>query len=180
MTSASTDPNISPRSGFWNIRQIRLTASEIAVIINSTCLADSFAFSLFLCPIYYAQTIAPPAASAENAWITNTLIESTSDTAEIAADPTLLTIIVSAVPVMEFKWKKDLPLVRFYTHYSRPTSSCKALIKKSDKYHHSDMWYLSLAITYNYLLVITCDYLFVSAMFQAKCPECKYNINKSK
>ena len=86
----------------------------------------------------YAQTIAPPAASVENAWITNTLIESTSDTAEIAADPTLLTIIVSAVPMMEFKWKKDLPLVRFYTHYSRPTSSCKALIKKSDKYHMSE------------------------------------------
>ncbi len=52
--------------------------------------------------MYWAQTIAPPAANAENAWITNILIESTSDTAEIAADPTLLTIIVSAVPMMEF------------------------------------------------------------------------------
>ena len=29
-------------------------------------------------------------------------MESTSETAEIAADPTLLTIIVSAVPIMEF------------------------------------------------------------------------------
>ena len=71
-------------------------------MINSTCRADSFARSLFLCPMYWAQTIAPPAANAENAWITNILIESTSDTAEIAADPTLLTIIVSAVPMMEF------------------------------------------------------------------------------
>ena len=44
----------------------------------------------------------PPAASAANTWITSTLIESTSDTAEIAADPTLLTIIVSAVPIIEF------------------------------------------------------------------------------
>jgi len=45
----------------------------------------------------------PPAASAANTWITSTLIESTSDTAEIAADPTLLTIIVSAVPIREFR-----------------------------------------------------------------------------
>ena len=56
-------------------------------MINSTCRADSFARSLFPCPMYWAQTIAPPAANAENAWITNILIESTSDTAEIAADP---------------------------------------------------------------------------------------------
>jgi hypothetical protein len=33
--------------------------------------------------------------------MTSTLIESTSDTAEIAAEPTLLTIMVSAVPMME-------------------------------------------------------------------------------
>ena len=39
----------------------------VAVMINNTCLADSFAFSLFLCPMYCAQMIAPPAASAENA-----------------------------------------------------------------------------------------------------------------
>ena len=44
----------------------------------------------------------PPAASAENAWINNTLMESTRETAEIAADPTLLTIMVSAVPIKEF------------------------------------------------------------------------------
>ena len=46
--------------------------------------------------------IAPPAASAENAWITSTLMESTNDTADIAADPTLLTIMVSTVPIKEF------------------------------------------------------------------------------
>ena len=42
------------------------------------------------------------AASAENAWITNTLMESTRDTADIAAEPTLLTIMVSTVPIREF------------------------------------------------------------------------------
>ena len=86
MTSASTDPKIRRSIGFWKTRQIRLITTEIAVIINSTCLADSFARFTFFCPIYCAQTIAPPAASAENAWITSTLIESTSDTAEIAAN----------------------------------------------------------------------------------------------
>jgi len=74
----------------------------MAVMMNNTCLADSFAIFLFCCPIYCEQTIAPPAASAENACITRILIESTSDTAEIAADPILLTIIVSAVPIIEF------------------------------------------------------------------------------
>ena len=34
--------------------------------------------------------------------MTSTLIESTNDTAEIAAEPTLLTIMVSAVPMIEF------------------------------------------------------------------------------
>lgn len=70
-------------------------------MMNNTCLADSFAIFLFCCPIYCEQTIAPPAASAENACITRILIESTSDTAEIAADPILLTIIVSAVPIID-------------------------------------------------------------------------------
>ena len=51
MTAGSTEPKISLRSGFWKTRQIRLTATEMAVMINNTCLADSFAFSLFLCPI---------------------------------------------------------------------------------------------------------------------------------
>ena len=52
--------------------------------------------------MYCEQRIAPPAASAENAWITNTLMESTRDTADIAAEPTLLTIMVSTVPIREF------------------------------------------------------------------------------
>ena len=52
--------------------------------------------------MYCEQRIALPAASAENAWITNTLMESTRDTADIAAEPTLLTIMVSTVPIREF------------------------------------------------------------------------------
>ena len=45
--------------------------------------------------------MAPPAASAESAWITRTFMESTSETAEMAADPTLLTIMVSTVPIRQ-------------------------------------------------------------------------------
>ncbi len=39
----------------------------------------------------------------QNAWITSTLMESTSETAEIAAEPTLLTIMLSAVPIREVR-----------------------------------------------------------------------------
>ena len=75
--------------------------TDKTVMTKSTCLADSLAAFLLLLPRYWEQRIAPPAASAESAWITKTLMESTRDTAEIAADPTLLTIIVSAVPIRE-------------------------------------------------------------------------------
>lgn len=46
--------------------------------------------------------IAAPVASAANTWITSVLIESTSETADIATLPTLLTIMVSAIPIREF------------------------------------------------------------------------------
>ena len=47
--------------------------------------------------------MAPPAARAESAWITSTFMESTRDTAEMAAEPTLLTIMVSTVPIRQLK-----------------------------------------------------------------------------
>ena len=45
----------------------------------------------------------PPVAMAANAWTTRLLIESTSDTPESAAAPTLLTIMESAIPIREFR-----------------------------------------------------------------------------
>ena len=39
MTAGSTEPKISLRSGFWKTRQIRLTATEIAVMIVGVLLA---------------------------------------------------------------------------------------------------------------------------------------------
>ena len=53
--------------------------------------------------MYCEQTIEPPAASAEKAWISRILMESTRDTADIATGPTLLIISVSAIPIRQFK-----------------------------------------------------------------------------
>ena len=68
---------------------------------KNTCLAAWRAPFVLWLPRYCEQRIAPPAASAESACMTRILIESTSETAEIAAEPTLLTIIVSTVPIRE-------------------------------------------------------------------------------
>ena len=83
--------------------QSTVITAEIRNTTSSTCfaaLSASFGFSF---PIYWEQMIQPPAASAEKAWITSTLIESTRETADMAAAPTLLTMMVSAVPIREFK-----------------------------------------------------------------------------
>ena len=58
------------------------------------------ASSFFCAPRYWAHTIVPPVAMAENTWIISTLMASTSETAEMAADPALLTIMVSTEPIM--------------------------------------------------------------------------------
>jgi hypothetical protein len=74
---------------------------DIANMDKTSCLPAAFARSILCLPIYWEHTIAPPVARAENILRISVLIESTSDTAEIAAEPTLLTIIVSAVPIRE-------------------------------------------------------------------------------
>ena len=101
MTSASTLPNMSDKSGARNITHIAEIAVDIVNIDSMSCLPAAFALSVRCFPIYCEQTMAPPVASAEKMLSINVLIESTSDTAEIAAEPTLLTIIVSAVPISE-------------------------------------------------------------------------------
>ena len=80
-----------------------MTSTEMEATARRSCLALSVAFFRFFCPIYWEQTMVPPAERAANAWITSTLMESTSETAEIAAEPTLLTIMLSAVPIREVR-----------------------------------------------------------------------------
>ena len=54
-------------------------------------------------PRYWLQRIAPPVAIAEKIKTIITFIESTRETAEIAAEPHFVIITVSAVPINEFK-----------------------------------------------------------------------------
>ena len=74
----------------------------MTITVRKICLAALLAPSLSPLPRYWAQIIAAPVASAANTWMTNILMESTNDTADIATLPTLLTIIVSAIPIREF------------------------------------------------------------------------------
>ena len=64
MTSASTLPKINRSSGPRVRRQTAMTADEIHATTKDNCLADSSAFFLSFCPMYWEQTIVPPAASA--------------------------------------------------------------------------------------------------------------------
>ena len=103
ITASSTWPKIRCSSGPRNIIQNIDNTVEIVSTLKVTCLAASLLDSLFPLPRYWEQIIAAPAPNAVNTCMTSTLMESTSDTAEIAALPTLLTIMVSAIPIKEFK-----------------------------------------------------------------------------
>lgn len=103
MTESSTVPNTSPKSRSPPKRQSAAIESEITNTVNTTCSAALLLSFLFPLPIYCEQTIVAPDAIAENICMTRLLIESTSDTADIAALPTVETIIVSTIPIKEFK-----------------------------------------------------------------------------
>ena len=100
ITASSTWPKIRCSSGPRNIIQNIDNTVEIVSTLKVTCLAASLLDSRSPLPRYWEQIIAAPAP---NTCMTSTLMESTSDTAEIAALPTLLTIMVSAIPIKEFK-----------------------------------------------------------------------------
>ena len=76
-----------------------MTAARAAMKIKS-CLADALARSRSLHPIYCPHTTAPPVARAANPKNTSVLTESTRDTADTAASPTLATMIESARPTV--------------------------------------------------------------------------------
>lgn len=103
MTVSSTVPNISRKSLSPPKMQNTVIKKEITNTVSTTCPAALLLSFLFPLPIYCEQIIVAPDAIAENICITRLLIESTSDTADIAALPTVETIIVSAIPIKEFK-----------------------------------------------------------------------------
>jgi hypothetical protein len=103
ITSASTEPKMNLSIGTRRMRHIADMKTDSTVMTRNTCLAARLAPLGLLLPMYWEHRIAPPAASADKACITRILMESTSDTAETADAPTLLTIIVSTVPISEAK-----------------------------------------------------------------------------
>lgn len=103
ITASSTCPKIRCNSGPRNTMQSMDNTVEIVRTLKVTCLAASLLDSRSPLPRYWEQIIAAPAPNAVNTCMTSTLMESTRDTAEIAALPTLLTIMVSAIPIKEFK-----------------------------------------------------------------------------
>lgn len=102
ITASSTCPKIRCNSGPRNTMQSMDNTVEIVRTLKVTCLAASLLDSRSPLPRYWEQIIAAPAPNAVNTCMTSTLMESTRDTAEIAALPTLLTIMVSTIPIKAF------------------------------------------------------------------------------
>ena len=74
-----------------------MARESIPVMINSWS-ADWQALSCRFCPRYWEDTTAPPVATAANILMNRVLTISTRDTPEVAASPTLDTIMVSTIP----------------------------------------------------------------------------------
>ncbi len=102
MTSRSMLPNISRSRGLRRHSPASVTPREIVSMVSTTCLAARLQPSRSPPPRYWEQRMDAPAAMAENIWITRLLMESTRETAEMASLPTLLTIMVSTMPIREF------------------------------------------------------------------------------
>ena len=101
ITDFSTEPKIRPRSPSRNTRKMHITAVARKNAHISTCLADSSARSLSLQPRYWLHRIVPPVAIEANRYITSLFMESTRETPDTAASPTLETMMVSTVPIRE-------------------------------------------------------------------------------
>ena len=74
ITSSSTAPNTSLSNGLQNIRQTSISVPDITITVRKICLAADYTSYHF----------------------------SVQDTAETAALPTLLTIMVSTIPIKAF------------------------------------------------------------------------------
>ena len=76
---------------------------EIRVTEKINCFKAWLAFSFWLYPKYWAQMMATPVAMAANILMIKIFNESTRETAEIAAEPMLVTIMVSTDPINAVK-----------------------------------------------------------------------------
>ena len=103
ITSASTEPKMNLSIGTRRTRHIADMKNDSTVMTRNTCLAARLAPLGFFASYVLGTQDCTSGASADKACITRILMESTSDTAETADAPTLLTIIVSTVPISEAK-----------------------------------------------------------------------------
>ena len=75
-----------------------MTTAEIRKISRISWSETLLARSSFFAPRYWPATTAPPVAKAVNSWISRMLTESTRETADTAASPTLEIMTESAMP----------------------------------------------------------------------------------
>ena len=83
--------------------QGRVIRREIRVMEKINCFKAWLAFSFWLDPKYWAQIMAPPVAMAANILMIKIFNESTRETAKMAAEPMLVTIMVSTEPIHAVK-----------------------------------------------------------------------------
>lgn len=83
--------------------QGRIIKIEIRVTEKINCFKAWLAFSFWLYPKYWAQMMVPPVAMAVNILMIKIFNESTRETAKIAAEPILVTIMVSTDPINAVK-----------------------------------------------------------------------------
>ncbi len=99
ITSSATCPKMIFKSGSRKRMHKAVMPMEATSIVKNTCLAARLQVAASFFPKYWEQTMVPPAASARKTCSIRLLMESTKETAEMAALPMLLTMIVSTVPI---------------------------------------------------------------------------------
>ena len=83
--------------------QDKVIRIEIRVTEKINCFKAWLAFSFWLYPKYWAQMMAPSVAMAANILMIKIFNESTRETAKMAAEPMLVTIMVSTDPINAVK-----------------------------------------------------------------------------
>ena len=108
ITLFSTDPKIRVSSGLLNTMQGIVINMEMRVTEKINCFKAWLALSFWFDPRYWAQMIAPPVAMATNTLMIKMFNESTRETAEMAAEPMLVTIMVSTDLINALKLVRTL------------------------------------------------------------------------
>ena len=98
ITASSTLPKIRLKRRRLPKRAASVITADRIRVTNTSCPAALQAISGFFFPMNWADTTAPPVASAASICMISTLTESTKETPETAVSPTAATIITSTMP----------------------------------------------------------------------------------